>query len=98
MPRIPLWRRYARFFGPDAAGDVQDELRFHLDEKVDDLVAQGWDPRAARREAERQFGDLEGVKTMGEQLGRERENRIARREHWSELVKDVRFGFRMLRK
>ena len=30
MKRIPIWRRYARIFGPDPAADVKDELRFHL--------------------------------------------------------------------
>ncbi len=42
MSRVPLWRRYARLFGPDPKADVDDELRFHLDSKADDLIAQGW--------------------------------------------------------
>ena len=40
MTPVPLWRRYARFFGPDPVADVKDELRFHLDAKADDLIAQ----------------------------------------------------------
>ena len=72
MRRIPMWRRYARMFGPDPAADIQDELRFHLDAKVDDLVAQGWNRNAARAEAERQFGDIEAVRQTGERLGKER--------------------------
>jgi hypothetical protein len=31
MTTPPFWRRYARFFGPDPAADVKDELRFHLE-------------------------------------------------------------------
>jgi hypothetical protein len=54
----PLWRRYARLFGPNPKADVQDEISFHLAAKVDDLVAQGWPPVDAREEAERLFGDL----------------------------------------
>jgi len=42
MTPTPLWRRYARLFGPDPAADVKDELSFHLQAKIDDLVAQGW--------------------------------------------------------
>ena len=53
MARIPIWRRYARLSGPDPVADVDDELRFHLETKIDDLVAQGWDRDEARREARR---------------------------------------------
>ena len=58
MTPLPFWRRYARFFGPDPAADVSDELRFHLEAKTTDLIRQGWNPEAARQEAERQFGDF----------------------------------------
>ena len=50
MARIPLWRRYARLFGSDTAADVNDELQFHLEAKVDELIERGWQPDAARRE------------------------------------------------
>jgi len=53
MTPIPFWRRYARFFGPDPAADVKDELHFHLEAKTDELLRQGWGPKAAREEAER---------------------------------------------
>ena len=66
MKSEPFWRRYARFFGPDPAADVKDELRFHLEAKSDDLIAQGWSPEAARKEAERQFGDVRAVQQVGE--------------------------------
>ena len=98
MSKTPIWRRYACLFGVDPARDVRDELGFHLQARVDDLVARGWEEAAARIEAERQFGDLEGVKAMGEQLGRERAERNRRREYLSEFLQDVRFGWRMLRK
>jgi len=38
--------------------EVEDEIAFHLHEKVRDLTARGMDPTEARREAELQFGDL----------------------------------------
>jgi putative ABC transport system permease protein len=94
--KTPMWRRYARFFGVNPASDVRDELGFHIDAKVDDLIAQGWRAEDARREAVRQFGDLEGVRAMGEQLGRERELQRLRRDFWGGLKQDVRFGLRML--
>jgi putative ABC transport system permease protein len=40
----PRWRRYLRFWGPDPAADVEDEFGFHLQERIDELVARGMDP------------------------------------------------------
>lgn len=48
--------------GPGSRDAVERELRHHLDEKVDRLVEQGMSPEAARREAERAFGDVERVR------------------------------------
>ena len=46
--RDPSWRRYLRFWGPDVRSDVDDELAFHVELRVDQLVARGMDPAAAR--------------------------------------------------
>ena len=96
MKPVPLWRRYARFFGPDPAADVKDELRFHLDAKTDDLIAQGWAPDAARREAERQFGDMNAVQRAGEKMGEKMERRKRLTDHWNDCLRDVRYTFRKL--
>ena len=61
MTTLPFWRRYARFFGADPAADVSEEIGFHLEAKTEDLIRQGWTPEAARKEAERQFGDCDGI-------------------------------------
>src|SRR2546421_5651776 len=96
MTPIPLWRRYTRFFGPDPTADVKDELRFHLEAKTDDLIGQGWHPEAARKEAERQFGDLGSVERIGQQIGKKTERRKRLADHWTDLVQDVRYTFRTL--
>jgi predicted permease len=98
MKPLPMWRRYARILGPDPAADVKDELRFHLDAKTDDLIAQGWEPAAARREAVRQFGDLRAVQHAGTKLGENMETRKRLQEHWIDSVRDVRYTFRKLRR
>ena len=98
MKAIPFWRRYARFFGPDPVADVKDELRFHLDAKTDDLIAQGWSPAAARREAERQFGDMGAVQHAGKKIGEKMERRKRSADHWNDGVRDVRYTFRKLRR
>ncbi len=98
MKRTPFWRRYARLLRPDVRADVDDELKFHLAAKVDQLIAQGMDPNEARREAERQFGELNAVQAVGERLGHERERSKQRRDYWSGCVQDLRYALRTLRR
>jgi predicted permease len=96
MTPTPLWRRYARLFGPDPAADVKDELSFHLQAKIDDLVAQGWSPESARQEAERQFGDLRAVQQIGVRIGEKMERRKRLQDYWNDSLQDVRYTFRTL--
>src|SRR5512133_2318505 len=42
--------------------DVDEELRFHLDMRVEALVALGYAPDAARTQALREFGDLDDAR------------------------------------
>ena len=98
MSDTPFSRRYARFFGPDPAADVNDELKFHLETKTEDLISQGWDPQAARKEAERQFGDLRTVRHIGQQMGKKMEQRKRIADYWTDLLQDVRYTFRTLRR
>ena len=94
----PFWRRYARFFGPDPSADVKDELTFHLAAKADDLVHQGWAPEAACKEAERLFGDLRAVQRVGQRIGTRTETRKRIEDYWSDVIHDVRYTFRTLRR
>src|SRR5579863_5365365 len=98
MERTPFWRRFARLLGADPAADVNDELRFHLEVKIADLIEQGWEPDSARREAERQFGDVAEVRREGERIGLEKERSSRRRDYWSGWAQDVRYAFRTLRR
>ncbi len=97
MGKTPMWRRYLRFFGPDVEADVEDELRFHLDAKVDELVAEGWTYEAALVEARREFGDVVTVRQTCEQLQRESEGRKKRGEYFVGWQQDVIYGWRQLR-
>ena len=96
MKPLPLWRRYARLFGPDPAADVKDELRFHLEAKIEELVTQGWSPEAARQEAERQFGDLRAVQEIGIVMGEKTERRKRFSGYWTDSLQDARYAFRTL--
>jgi macrolide transport system ATP-binding/permease protein len=69
--------------------DLSDELQFHLQNQVEEYVAQGMDAQEARYAALRLLGDVEQVKE---------ECREARKMDLIEnFVRDVRLGLRMLR-
>src|SRR5580700_1796498 len=70
--------------------DLSDELQFHLQNQIEEFVAQGMNPQQARRAALQSLGGVEQVKE---------ECRDMRRTNLIEnFLKDVRFGFRMLRR
>ena len=96
MSSTPFWRRYARFFGPDPSQDVKDELAFHIEAKTDDLIRQGLTPDAARKEAERQFGDLRSVQRIGQHIGEKTERRTRLGDYWTDFLHDIRYTFRTL--
>jgi predicted permease len=91
-PRRP--RAVRRLFGPDHAADVRDELEFHLAAKVDDLVARGWTPDEARREAERQLGDRRSLQRIGEHIGGTMNRRQRLGDYWRECLQDLHFAGR----
>jgi predicted permease len=85
------WRsRIANVFTPNRlAIDLDDELAFHVAERVDELVAGGMSPEDARAEALRRFGNYPL------QRDRTRDMDVAR---WLEsLASDLRYGARQLR-
>jgi predicted permease len=98
MSPVPLWRRYDRLLGSDPASDVKEELRFHLENKVDDLVSQGWRPEDARKEAERQFGNILAVQLVGERIGEHMDRRRRLTDYWADALRDLRFTLRTLRR
>jgi putative ABC transport system permease protein len=49
-------------FDPLVRSAEDEEIRHHLSECVDTLVEQGWEPEAARAEAERRFGAVPEVR------------------------------------
>jgi predicted permease len=94
--RSPAWRRYLRFWGHDAARDVDEELRFHLESRVSELVAEGWDEAAARRAAHERFGDVERIRLCCQELSEQRERTMRRSEWFVEIGQDLRYGWRTM--
>src|SRR5215813_9540771 len=89
-PRELLARLRALFRRGRIERELDDELGFHIDMRARDLIAAGWSPEAARREARRRFGDLAEIKE------RSRDERGA---GWMDvLARDLRHGARGLRR
>ena len=91
-----MWRRYLRFWGTDVEADVSDELEFHLESRIEDLIDQGWSPDEARAEAQRRFGELADVRRECVGLGRRRERRAQRRLSLDALSQNIRYAVRRL--
>ncbi|MEX2570187.1 MAG: ABC transporter permease [Gemmatimonadota bacterium] len=98
MRETPIWRRYLQFIGSDAASDVDDELRFHLDMRVEDLMRGGLSEADARRQAEREFGDVDRIRGELNETGRRRQRSRKRARVWASLGQDLRFAARTLRR
>ena len=56
------WRRWIPVGRKSVSRDVDDELRFHIEERTRDLIAEGRTPEEARREAERRFGEVTAIR------------------------------------
>jgi putative ABC transport system permease protein len=77
---------------------VDDELRFHFEMTVRDLMSNGMDPDGARREAERRFGDVKLTRERLASIDESRAVRDRRAEWWSGFAQDVRYALRGLRR
>src|SRR5258705_11746057 len=74
--------------------DVDEEIRFDIDMRVRELVAQGLAPDAARERAVREFGDVDATRRYCSSLDARAERR-ARRNAWiGELREDLALAWR----
>jgi predicted permease len=92
-----------RLFNLPASGrrvqrDVDDEIRFHIDSRVAELVEAGMRTEAAREIAAGEFGDVVEARAEIARVDRRRLTR-ARRQSWRETVaQDIAYAARALRK
>src|SRR5437870_6752373 len=86
---IPL-RLRSLFRWAQADQELDDEMRDHLERKTGEYMAQGMRQEEAHRRARLDLGGVEQTKEKC---------RDARRVNWiQDLIQDLRFGLRMLRK
>jgi putative ABC transport system permease protein len=99
MERFPGIRRFFRL--PSSSRtvefEVDDELRFHLDTRVEELMRRGTPLDEARVQAAREFGDIGTARAELAAIDRRRAARVNRSEWWGGLWQDVRYAARGLR-
>jgi predicted permease len=78
--------------------EVDDELRFHLDMKTQELIDAGLSPDQAQHRVRAEFGDLEYTRRYMNRTDRLHMVEERRAELGDELRQDMRFALRQLRR
>ena len=86
-PRWPLSATRVR-------SDVREEIAFHIDERIRELVDGGMAPEAARAQAAREFGSVDAATSELEAIGQRRLRRERLGHWWSDFRHDLRFALR----
>ncbi|MDB4917180.1 MAG: permease [Gemmatimonadetes bacterium] len=84
----------ARPFPTKPESEVDDELAFHVEERVREYIARGMTPEAARTAARERFGNVGDVRRECAQLLTEDRRAEARRNLLDDLGQDLRFALR----
>ena len=77
--------------------EIDEELAFHLETRTQRLIAAGMPPDAARREALRQFGDVDTVRHDCLIIDQDRERAMRRANVIDEMRQDLGYALRVLR-
>ncbi|HEY6830651.1 MAG TPA: ABC transporter permease [Gemmatimonadaceae bacterium] len=77
--------------------DVDDELAFHLDMRIDALVDAGLSRDQARAQAIREFGDIDDARAYIRAVDNDIEAARRRSDYMSDLRSDILYAFRKLR-
>lgn len=92
MAKKPFWYLRRR----SVRDEVDEELSAHLEMRVAELVAGGMTPDDARREALRQFGDLEATRAYCRDQDERKETDMQRALVFQDFVQDLRISVRSL--
>ncbi len=82
----------------DVRAEVEEELQYHLERCVDDLVSRGWTRAEAQAEALRQFGDIEETRTYCARESMRATSEERRTMWWDDLRQDLAYALRGLKR
>src|SRR5258708_6407057 len=80
----------------DVHDDVRDEVKFHLEMRTADLIAEGLTPSEARTRALEEFGDVAGSSARLFKQDRELERRRTLGRLVSEVRQDTAYAVRLI--
>lgn len=97
------WRGLRRVFRLPATGarlraDVDEELRFHLQGRIEELMSQGMSREEAEAEARRRFGDEAAYGREAREIDERTHRRRTIGEHVDDTWRETRRGARALRR
>ena len=92
------WRRIFRFPWPTPQRDVDTELAFHFEERIEELVASGLTEGQARQRALDEFGDRESVRHALLEIDERAARRFGRAQWRERLSQDITYAWRGIRR
>ena len=91
-PSAPFFRRYARFWREEPQRDVDDELAFHIEMRVEEMRRAGMTEAQAREATMQRFGSFATVREECEELSHEREGMKRRADQVHTARRPVRLA------
>ncbi|HSK17767.1 MAG TPA: ABC transporter permease [Longimicrobiales bacterium] len=95
---MKAWRRFRGPLGRDPRRDVEEELTFHLEMRIRQLIEEGETPERARELTVRRFGNVAAARDECFAINDRQERRMAKSEYISELRQDIAYALRSLRR
>ena len=95
-PRVRRLFRLAVRRPDRAVAEMDDEIRFHLDMRVAQLVQRGWTREAATAEAQRLFGHFPEMRRSLHEAARRREEILTMSDKLDALRHDVDYALRQV--
>ena len=83
---------------PRVVHAVDDEIEFHVQERIDEFIESGMSPAEAVAEARRRFGDVGMLRGQLVTIGERARQRSTAADVWAGLTQDIRFAARSLRR
>src|SRR3954469_13383220 len=77
--------------------EIDDEMRFHLDARTEELIRRGHSPDDARSIALTEYGDVAAARAELASIDKRRVGKVAFRDWFASWAQDVRFALRGLR-
>lgn len=97
---LPSLRRLFRLVGrpPTVEEEIEQEIAFHLDEEIRELVARGYSAERAETEARQRFGSMADTRAALARIDRERRMQAHRASRFEDLGQDVGYALRGFRR